>query len=87
MVREIVVDIADGVNTPAPAGVEVSVGERLRLVVTSDAPDEVHVHGADVAGPVGPGTPFQAEVALAQSGVFEVELHRSGALLFQLLVR
>ena len=56
-------------------------------MVTSDAPDEVHVHGVDVAGPIGPATPFEAEVVPTQTGVFDVELHGSGALLFQLLVR
>jgi hypothetical protein len=85
--REIVVDVSGGVITPPPANIEVSVDERLRVVVTSDAPDEVHIHGVDVTGPVGPGAPFEAEVVPAQTGVFEVELHRSGALLFQLLVR
>ena len=85
--REIVVDVRDGAITPPPADIEVSVGERLRVVVTSDAPDEVHVHGVDVTGPVGPATPFEAEVVFTQTGVFEVELHGSGALLFRLLVR
>ena len=56
-------------------------------MVTSDAPDEVHVHGVDVTGPIGPATPFEAEVVPTQTGVFDVELHGSGALLFQLLVR
>ena len=85
--REIVVDVRDGGITPPPADIDVSVGERLRVVVTSDAPDEVHVHGVDVTGPVGPGAPFEAEFVPTQTGVFEVELHGSGALLFQLLVR
>ena len=80
-------DVRDGVVSPPPADVEVSVGERLRVVVTSDAPDEVHVHGVDVTGPVGPATPFEASVVPDRTGVFEVELHVSGALLFQLLVR
>jgi hypothetical protein len=86
-VREVAVAVADGAITPAPGNVEVAVGEPVRLVVTSDTPEEVHVHGVDITGPVGPGAPFQTEFVPTQSGSFEVELHGSGALLFQLLVR
>jgi len=86
-VREITVDVTDGAITPPPASIEVSAGEALRVTVTSDAPDEVHIHGVDVTGRVAPGAPFTAEITPTQSGTFEVELHESGALLFQLLVR
>jgi len=85
--REIIVAVTGGVITPPPADIGVSIGERLLVVVTSDTPDEVHVHGVDVSGPVGPGAPFQAEVMPTQTGSFEVELHESDALLFRLLVR
>jgi hypothetical protein len=57
--------------------VEVTKGERVRFVVTSDEPDDIHVHGYDVERPVGPETPttfgFRADI----EGIFEVESHQA----------
>jgi plastocyanin len=85
--REVTVDIADGHVTPAPGRVEVGLGDTVRLTVTSDVADEVHVHGFDIAGPVGPDQPFETEFVADRDGAFEVETHDDAKLLFSLLVR
>jgi FtsP/CotA-like multicopper oxidase with cupredoxin domain len=54
-------------------------GDRIRLRVTSDAPDEVHVHGFDVEKAVGPSAPATFNIEADIEGRFEVELHESGA--------
>lgn len=63
-----------------------SLGDRVRLVVTADVSDEVHLHGYDLAADVAPGTEaiidFRAEIP----GVFEVELEDAGVLIAELVV-
>lgn len=73
--------------SPPPARVDVAQGQPVRLIVHSDAPDEVHVHGYDIEKPVGPGQDAVIEFAATQTGLFEVETHESGLLLTQLAVR
>jgi FtsP/CotA-like multicopper oxidase with cupredoxin domain len=67
----------------APVGgvetLEYRRGDRIRLRVTADAPDEVHVHGFDVEKPVGPSAPATFNIEADIEGRFEVELHESGA--------
>jgi len=52
-------------------------GERVRFSVSSDAADEVHVHGYDLEEPVAPGKPASFSFPARIEGVFEVELHSS----------
>lgn len=73
--------------SPPPGRVEVKQGEQVRMVIHSDTPDEVHVHGYDLEKPVGPGQDAVIEFAATQTGLFEVETHDSGLLLTQLAVR
>lgn len=54
-------------------------GERIRFTVVSDAPDDVHLHGYDVELPVAPGRPARFDVPAEIEGIFEAELHHSGA--------
>lgn len=66
--------------------VPVPAGEHVTLVVTSDAADELHVHGYDLGADLAPGTPATVEFDATIPGVFEVELHEAGTLLFTLQV-
>jgi hypothetical protein len=59
----------DAGRVPVPEGTHVT------LVVTSDVPDEVHLHGYDVEAPLEPGTPAELSFDATIPGVFEVELH------------
>jgi hypothetical protein len=64
----------------------VPLGEELRLEVTADVSDEVHLHGYDRFADVAPGTPGVIELTADIPGVFEVELEGSATLLFELEV-
>jgi plastocyanin len=86
-VREIEVVIVDGTVETAEDSVEVAVGEPVRLTVTSDVDDEVHVHGVDQNAELSAGSPATLEFSLAEPGVYEVETHETSLLLFQLIVR
>jgi heme/copper-type cytochrome/quinol oxidase subunit 2 len=87
-VTEIEVEFEDGQVTEGPEGGRVAVarGTTVRIVVTSDVAEEVHVHTYDFKKDVGPGRPAQFEFVADISGVFEVELEARGVLLFRLEV-
>jgi FtsP/CotA-like multicopper oxidase with cupredoxin domain len=66
--------------------VSVGLGDPVTITVTSDTPDEIHVHGYDLTAPIGPGTSGTLTFDATIPGVFEVELHESGRLLVSLQV-
>jgi hypothetical protein len=86
-VREIEVQIADGTVRTGAETVEVSSGEAIRIVVTSDVDDELHVHGVDETAVIVADEPTSLELVFDEPGVYEVETHHGGLLLFQLQVR
>lgn len=55
--------------------IEVEKGDDIRIRVTADAPEEVHLHGYDVEKPVGPGEPAVFTFEADLEGIFEIELH------------
>jgi hypothetical protein len=73
--------------TPAPNRVPLGQGERLRLVVTVDHDDELHLHGFDIERPVKAGQPLTVDVTGGEPGLYEVETHRPALRLLQILVR
>jgi len=73
--------------SPPPGRIDIVKGEKVKLVVHSDSPDEIHVHGYDLEAKVGPGQDAVIEFAGTRTGLFEVETHDSGLLLTQLAVR
>jgi hypothetical protein len=85
--KTITVRIADGKVAPKSGRVSVARGERVRLVVTSDVADEVHIHGYGRELGLTPGKPATLEFTADQTGLFEVETHETKLILFQLLVR
>lgn len=86
-VRTVSVTVSDGKVSPQLPRVEVAKGQRVRIEVTTDKPDEVHVHGYDIEKATEPGKPTAIELTADIPGLFEVETHESGLLLFQLEVR
>jgi plastocyanin len=86
-VPEIEVQIVDGAVRTEADTVEVAPGEAIRIVVTSDVDDELHVHGVDQTAVLVAGEPTTLELVFDESGVFEVETHDGGVLLLQLSVR
>lgn len=82
----IAVTVAGGEVTGDIGRVEVPMGTIIRLVVTSDTADEVHVHGFDLYSDVTPGQPGQLEFVADRAGVFEVEFHDSRQVLTRLQI-
>jgi hypothetical protein len=81
------ITVKGGKVNPPPGRVSLAKGQKVRLVIHSDAPDEVHVHGYDRESKVGPGQDAVIEFVADQTGLFEVETHQTDLLLTQLLVR
>jgi hypothetical protein len=86
-VRVIDVTVADGEITPPPDRIEVDEGVVVRIVVTSDEADAVHVHGYDREAQIPAGGTATIEFTADQTGLFEVELHELDKVLFQLQVQ
>jgi hypothetical protein len=84
---EVSVAVRDGKVRPKPRRVEVERDSRVRLLVTSDVDDELHVHGYDIEEPLEAGRTTTVEFVADQAGVFEVETHETGLTLLQLEVR
>lgn len=59
----------------------VAKGDKVVVVVRTDAGEEVHLHGYDVEKPVTPGTPVRIPFTADLPGRFELELHHPDALL------
>ncbi|HEX2362612.1 MAG TPA: hypothetical protein VHI11_11105 [Jiangellaceae bacterium] len=85
--RVIEVTIIDGIVRTDADRVEARSGETIRVVVTSDVDDELHIHGVDETAALVADVPTTVEFAVEEPGVFEVETHDTSLLLFQLLVR
>ncbi|MBQ0900946.1 hypothetical protein [Micromonospora sp. U21] len=85
--RQITVTIAKRRVDPPTARVTVGKGELVRITVTSDVSDELHVHGYDLGARLPAGTPGSVEFRADKTGLFEVETHESELVLFQLVVR
>lgn len=66
--------------------IEVDKGERIRFVVTSDVPEEIHVHGFDRYADVAPGEPARLDFKADIDGIYEVELHGSAAQIAELRI-
>jgi heme/copper-type cytochrome/quinol oxidase subunit 2 len=86
-VKTIKVAVKGGKVVPSAHREKVPQGDTVRLVVTTDTADEVHVHGYDLKKDVAAGKTGTIEFVADQSGVFEVELESAALQLLQLEVR
>ena len=78
--------VAGGQVTGDTDRVDVALGTNVRLTITSDVVDEVHVHGYELTTAVPAGQAAQLEFLADQPGVFEVELHDARKVLTRLQV-
>ncbi|MFC7219026.1 hypothetical protein ACFQLX_12750 [Streptomyces polyrhachis] len=85
--KTVEIEIADGRVSPPPGRVELRKGVQVRLTVTSDRDDELHVHGLDVGTELPAGETTTYAFTPTRTGVFEVETHASHLVLTQLVVR
>ncbi|MGH8446553.1 MAG: hypothetical protein ACREVL_14870 [Solimonas sp.] len=58
-----------------PALIRVTQGDEVLIRVSSDAPQEMHVHGYDVEAQLDPGHPVELRFTATHTGRFEYELH------------
>lgn len=65
----------------------VTQGDRVVVVVRTDAGELVHLHGYDIERAVTPGTPVRIPFTASLPGRFELELHHPDALLAVIEVR
>lgn len=85
--RSIAITIKGKSVTPAPATVDLKIGETLTLVVTSDHDDELHAHGFDVETKLVAGAPTTVLLTGKQAGLYEVETHETPLRLLMVAVR
>ena len=85
--RTIDIIVSGRAVTPAPAQVDLPVGQTLTLVVTSDHDDELHAHGFEVEVPLKAGVPTSVTLTGKDAGVFEVETHEPALTLLTVAVR
>jgi FtsP/CotA-like multicopper oxidase with cupredoxin domain len=69
------VRIRGGEVVGGPPDITVENGDVVRIVVSSDAPDDIHLHGYDVEKQAAPGQPALFEVKADLEGSFEMESH------------
>ena len=86
-VKTVEVAVTNGQVEPKTHRVQVPKGDTVRLVVTTDTDDEVHVHGVDIEKETTAGKPTTLEFEVPDAGLYEVETHHSGLQLLQLEVR
>jgi hypothetical protein len=81
------VSIAGGkISAGGQAVVKAKPGQTVRINARSDVPESLHVHGYDKTLDLKPGKPASVEFTTSTKGIFEVETHDSGKLVFKLQV-
>jgi hypothetical protein len=63
------------------------VGDTVKLTVSSDRADIVHVHGVNIEKPVPAGTSVTITFTVKDPGIYEVETHESDLTLLQIEAR
>jgi hypothetical protein len=87
-VTEVEIAIEGGEVTPQGERYDVTLGEPIRLIVDSDMPDELHLHGTPVQTfDVEAGEDQVFELTLEQPGVAELESHELGVLVASFAAR
>jgi hypothetical protein len=87
-VATINITVVDDEITPNGEEVDVSTGEEIDLVVTADAPGEIHVHSDPEAefSYTGTGEPEVFTLSIDRPGQVEVESHTLEKLIVKLVV-
>jgi hypothetical protein len=85
-VVRVAVTVRDGKVRTAQRRVKVPRGAVVEITVTGDTADEFHLHGYDRELQITPGRPATLRFTAGTPGVFEAELHHSGARVLELQV-
>jgi hypothetical protein len=85
--QTITIRVVGGVPQGGIARPKVKKGDRVVIVVRTDAGEEVHMHGYDIERTVTPGKPVRLPFTATIPGRFEVELHHPDSVLAVVEVR
>jgi FtsP/CotA-like multicopper oxidase with cupredoxin domain len=69
------ISVKGGVIAGDVKSIEVAKGDTVRIVVSSDVEDEIHLHGYDIEKEAGPGKPARFKFKADVEGAFELESH------------
>ena len=69
------ISVKGGVIAGDVKSIEVAKGDTVRIVVSSDVEDEIHLHGYDIEKEAAPGKPARFEFKADVEGAFELESH------------
>ena len=69
------IDIRGGKLVGEPAEIHAKNGDTVVIVVSADAPDDIHLHGYDIEKKVEPGKPVTFRFKANLEGEFEIESH------------
>ena len=86
VVHTIAIRVASGKVMSGGGRIRVPRGTPVRITVTSDSADEVHVHGYNEDVLVAAGGTAVLEFRASIPGIFEVELHHQDLRLVSLIV-
>ena len=85
-VQLVEIALKGGKTTPNGDRLTLAKGTVLRLQITADHTDQVHVHGYDVEIAVKAGATVKKDIVLDQVGRFEIESHEPALTILQLVV-
>jgi FtsP/CotA-like multicopper oxidase with cupredoxin domain len=69
------IEIRGGEVAGGAADITATKGDVVRIVVSADAPDDIHLHGYDIEKKAGPGQPARFKFKADVEGIFEIESH------------
>jgi len=69
------IQIRGGEVVGGPPEIKVKKGDTVVIVVSADAPDDIHLHGYDIEKPVEPGQAARFRFKANLEGEFEIESH------------
>jgi FtsP/CotA-like multicopper oxidase with cupredoxin domain len=67
--------VKGGLLVGEPPTIRAAKGDTVRIVVRSDVPDEIHLHGYDIEKEAAPGKPARFKFKADAEGAFELESH------------
>lgn len=85
--RSTSITVRDGRPVGGVKRIRLASGRTVRLAVTADAPEEIHVHGYDIERQLTPGRAARLRFPAELEGIFEIELHGTGTPIAELEVR
>ena len=74
-IKTATIAVAGGKAVGGEQTLKVKKGDHVRITVSVDAPQEVHLHGYDIEKTVQPGTPGVWDFTATFEGIFDMESH------------